>query len=67
MSQLDGSKVDYANMEKYKTSTSCTKVGSHEDSSLSVFETAKKAGISKVVYVDQSVTKDLVCVIVYGE
>jgi len=67
MTKIDGTKVDYSNMDKYISSRTCVQVGSREDSSLSVFEAAKKAGIKNIVYVDQTVTRNEVCVIVYGE
>ena len=64
---LDGTKVDYANMSKYIKTEVCMDRSKREDSSLSVFEAAKKAGIKNVVYVDQSYTQTQLCVIVYGE
>ena len=67
LTTLDGSKVDYAHMSKYKKSKTCRDVTTREDSSLSVFDGAKAAGITKVVYVDRSVNGTQLCIIVYGE
>jgi len=64
---LDGTKVDFANMDKYKQAKLCynyTKTGNASDS---ILDAAKKEGISKVVYVDRTITGDIACVIVYGE
>ena len=67
LTKLDGTQVDYANMSKYKKVETCMKPQSREDSSLSVFDAAKKAGIKNIVYVDKSYTQTELCVIVYGE
>ena len=67
LTTLDGTKVDYSNMNKYKKAEICMELQSREDSSLSVFDGAKAAGITKVVYVDESYTGTERCVIVYGE
>jgi len=67
LTQIDGTKVDYANMSKYKKFKSCRDFRSREDSSLSVFDGAKAAGITKVVYVDRSHDANQLCIIVYGE
>jgi len=64
---LDGTKVDYANMDKYKQAKSCYNYKKTGDASDSILEAAKKVGITKVVYVDRSITGDIACVIVYGE
>jgi len=67
MTKLDGTKVDYSRMNKYKTATSCIDYGSRKDESISILEAAQKAGIKNVVYVDISTLDSKQCVIVYGE
>lgn len=67
LTKIDGTQVDYANMSKYKKVETCMEKRSRVDSSLSVFDAAKKAGIKNVVYVDKSYNKKELCVIVYGE
>jgi len=64
---LDGTKVDYSQMQEYKHVETCYNFKKTEDASVSILEVAKKAGIKEVVYVDKSVTGDITCVIVYGE
>ncbi len=64
---LDGTKVDYSQMDKYKTAETCYNRTKTNDASLSILEASKKAGITTVVYVDETATDDLVCVVIYGE
>ena len=64
---LDGTKVDYSQMDKYITTKTCYSRTKTNDASLSILEAAKKAGITTVVYVDKTITGDLICVIIYGE
>jgi len=64
---LDGTKVDYSQMDKYKTAKTCYSKTKANDASLSILEASKKAGITTVVYVDETITADLVCVVIYGE
>jgi len=64
---LDGTKVDFTQMEKYKKAETCYDVKKTEDASISILEASKKADISNIVYVDRTITGDIACVIVYGE
>jgi len=64
---LDGTKVDFSQMEKYKKAETCYDIKKTEDISISILEASKKAGISTVIYVDKTITGDIACVIVYGE
>ena len=64
---LDGTKVDYSQMDKYITAKTCYNRAKTNDASLSILESSKKAGITTVVYVDETITGDLICVIIYGE
>ena len=64
---LDGTKVDYSQMDKYITAKTCYNRTKTNDASLSILEASKKAGITTVVYVDETITDNLVCVVIYGE
>jgi len=64
---LDGTKVDYSQMDQYKTAKTCYNRTKTNDASLSILEASKKAGITTVVYVDETITDNLVCVVIYGE
>jgi len=62
---LDGTKVDYSNMEQYIKSEQCYAIGS--SGSTSIMQAAKKAGIIEIVHVDESREGNTICVIVYGK
>ena len=64
---LDGTKVDYSKMDKYIKAKTCYNVTKTGDASLSILEASKKVGITKIVYVDKTITSNIVCVVVYGE
>ena len=62
--RIDGTKVDFSNLDQYKKVEQC--YTRRSEGTASIFEAAKKAGITQIVHVDESVKGDTYCAIVYG-
>jgi len=61
---IDGANVDYSDMSKYKKGEQC--YDARSDGSMSILEAAKKAGITKIVHVDNTIDGSTHCSVVYG-
>jgi len=63
--KIDGSKVDFSNMEQYTRVEQCYQVGT--EGTTSVVRAVQKAGIKYIVHVDYSIKGTEKCAIVYGK